>query len=272
MHIEATRDRERIEAFLRRNAPAHVYAIADLDDPHWPRTRWYGASVDGDLVGLCVLLDAPTMPILYAVCPADHAPTRALLGAIRDELPERFFYNLGPGLEGALRDWQLAPQGRYWKMVLRDPDPAARAGAEGRGVEVLGPEDFEALDGFLSRDAYLPHETGGLFFDASMLATRCYRAIREDGRLVAAGGVHVHSPRLGVAGIGNLVTRPEARGRGLGGRVAAAVVSALRASADTIGLNVHEDNLPARRCYRRLGFEPVCPYDEGVALRRSRAS
>lgn len=203
MRIEATRDCERIEAFLRWNAPAHVYAIADLDDPHWPHTRWYGASADGELVGLCMLLDAPTMPILYAVCPANHAPTRALLRAIQDELPERFFYNLGPGLEGALGDWQLAPEGRYWKMVLRDPGPAG--------------------------------------------------------------------PAIG-AGIGNLVTRPEARGRGLGGRVAAAVVSGLRPSADTIGLNVHEANLPARRCYERLGFEPVCPYDEGVAVRRSRAS
>ncbi len=279
MQIEAIRDRARIEAFLRRNAAAHVYALADLDEPHWPQTRWYGAfssnaagarGASGELEALCLLLDGLSIPILYAVCPARHAPTRALLEAIDAELPDRFFYNLGPGLEPALSHWQLAPEGRYWKMVLRGSDEAAPPIDD--DVAALGPGDYEELRDFLDNDAYRANETGGLFFEPGMLDTGCYRGIRAGGRLVAVGGVHVHSRPFGVAGIGNVVTRPDARGRGLAGRVSAAVVAALRADTPTIGLNVHEANAQAERCYRRLGFERVCPYEEGVAVRRARAS
>jgi GNAT superfamily N-acetyltransferase len=42
-------DRETIGAFLRRNAPLHLYALGDLDDFFWPSTLWYGLERDGEL-------------------------------------------------------------------------------------------------------------------------------------------------------------------------------------------------------------------------------
>jgi ribosomal protein S18 acetylase RimI-like enzyme len=261
--VEPLRDRERIETFLRCDAGAHVYPIADLDDVFWPDSRWFGGFEDGELRALCLLLDGLRLPILYAVCPADHAPTRRVLEAIRDELPRRLFYNLGPGLETALGpSRRLEPHGTYWKMHLPDPS-GCEAEESGEGV-ALGPEDFDELRAFLDR-AYLAHEMGGLFFEPRMLEAGCYRAIRLDGRIVAAGGVHVHSKRYGVAAIGNVVTQPDLRGRGLGRKISAAVVLALR-DIETIGLNVKDDNEPALRCYQRLGFRKVCPYEEGVAV------
>ncbi len=262
--VEPLRDRERIETFLRRDAGAHVYPIADLDDVFWPDTRWFGGFEDGELRALCLLLDGLWLPILYAVCPADHAPTRRLLEAIHDELPPRLFYNLGPGLEATLGPARrVEPHGIYWKMHL--PDPSACEAEDTRDVAPLGPDDFEELRAFLDRDAYLAHETGGLFFEQRMLEAGCYRAIRRDGRIVAAGGVHVHSKRYGVAGIGNVVTHPDLRGRGLARKISAAVVVALR-GIDTIGLNVKDDNRAALRCYQRLGFRKLCPYEEGIAI------
>ena len=74
-------------------------------------------------------------------------------------------------------------------MHLRDPS-ACRA-EDTREVELLGPSDFDELRAYFDRDAYLPHETGGLFFDARMLEAGCYRAIRQEGRIVEAGGIHV---------------------------------------------------------------------------------
>lgn len=287
--MRAIRDRGAIERFLRLDSAAHVYALADLDDALWPDTRWFAAASvprarragsDGasggelDVAALCLVLEGLALPIVYAVCPPDDAPTGALLEALRDELPQRFFYNLGPGLVDALRPaFRVEPHGSYWKMHL--VDPAACEAVERDGVVRLGVDDFDELRAFLD-GAYLPHEKGGLFFDARMLASGCYRGVRESGGLLAVGGVHVHSPALSVAGIGNVVTLPEVRGRGLARRVSAAVVRALRDAGDTgdagppietIGLNVNAQNAHALRCYRRLGFRPVCPYEEGVAVR-----
>lgn len=261
--VEPLRDRERIEAFLRRDAAAHVYPIADLDESFWPNTRWFGGFENGELRALCLLLEGLRLPILYAVCDRDHGPTRRALEGIREELPPRLFYNLGPGLEDALGPGRrLEPEGTYWKMHLADR--SACADEDTGDVVPLGMDDFGELRGFLEEDAYLAHETGGLFFERGMLESGCYRGIREDGKIVAAGGVHVHSKRYGVAGIGNLVTRPDRRGRGLARRVSAAIVQALL-DIETIGLNVKEGNEPAVRCYQRLGFRKVCPYAEGIA-------
>ncbi len=271
MRIEPIRDRERIERFLRHEEAAHVYAIADLEEPFWSDGRWLaGLDEDGAMVALCLVLRGLRLPILYAVCAPDHEPTRALLRGVRSELPDRLFYNLGPGHASELAGFGLAPEGRYWKMVLRDRRACEEV--SGDGVLPLGPEDHEELARFLAEDAYLPDEVGGLFFERQMLDGGCYRAIREKGRLLAVGGVHVHSPRYGVSAIGNVVTRPEARGRGLARRISAAIVRALRDAIPTVGLNVHEANQPALRCYQRLGFERVLAYEEGVATRRDRAS
>jgi ribosomal protein S18 acetylase RimI-like enzyme len=266
MRFGAIRDRERIEHFLRRETNAHVYALADLDDVFWNDTRWFAAFDGDDVTAICLLLDGLALPILYAICPENHEPTRALLAAIRGELPERLFYNLGPGLVSCLRgEWQIAPEGTYWKMSLADRTACQEVSPE--GVFALGPADHAELRAFLDNDAYLPDETGGLFFEPRMLASGCYRGIREHDRLVAVGGVHVYSRRYGVAALGNVATRMSRRGHGLARRISAAVTRSLLAEIETIGLNVHETNEPAIRCYRRLGFEPVCPYEEGVAWR-----
>jgi GNAT superfamily N-acetyltransferase len=267
MRFEAIRDRSSIERFLRADAGAHVYAIADLDDPLWADTRWFAAFDGSEPRALCLLLHGLAIPIVYAVCPANHEPTRALIDAIADELPDRFFYNLGPGLCSHLEpSFRIASEGTYWKMLLADRSLCE--GVDGKGVVPLGPDDLPELRAFLDDDAYLGDEVGGLFFEPRMLDSGCYRGMRgDDGRLVAVGGVHVHSDRYGVAGVGNVVTRPDFRRRGLARRISAAVVRSLVDEIADIGLNVHEGNEPAKRCYQGLGFRPVCPYEEGIASR-----
>ncbi len=271
MVVVELRDRARIEAFLRRDSAAHVYALADLDAPFWPDTRWLAGLEGDEVVALVLLLQGLAMPIVYAICPRDHEPTARLLARVAPELPDRFFYNLGPGLAARLQPgFSIASAGTYWKMRFVAPASHAHAAVDA-GIVRLGPEDLEELRAFLDRDAYLAHETGGLFFEPRMLASGGYRGLREGGALVAVAGLHVHSSRYGVAAVGNVVTRPAARGRGLARRVSAAVLEALGPEIETVGLNVHEQNEPALRCYRGLGFEPVCPYEEGVATRSGRS-
>ena len=268
MRIERTRDRGRLEAFLRRDAPSQIYTLADLDDFFWPETTWYALiDKDGEFRSVCLRLDKLEIPILSAVCPRDDADARALLEGIREQLPARFFVNLGLGLESVFEhDHAFEGRSEYHKMLLRNS--ARIEEIDTSAVEPLSARDLDELAAFYREDAYEPGELGGRFFEPYMLENGPYVAIRERGRLVCVAGVHVFSPRYGVAGIGNVATRPECRGRGLGRAATAALCRTLSEHVARIGLNVQIDNVPARRCYEGLGFEFVRPYLEGVFVRR----
>ena len=99
-----TRDRERIELFLRRRPDAHLYALADLDELFWNETTWFAARAGGRDEALVLLLGKLRIPIVYAVAPPGDPATRALLEELRPRLPERFFANLPLGLEAVSGD------------------------------------------------------------------------------------------------------------------------------------------------------------------------
>ena len=132
-------------------------------------------------------------------------------------------------------------------------------------VRVLQRDDEPAL-----RVLFATDDRAGGFFHAGLLDTGLYLGVEEAGALVASAGVHVVEPHHGVAAIGNVVTRPDARGRGLGATVTASLCHLLDEQAGTIGLNVREENAPARALYERLGFVEVLGYEE-AALRRRKA-
>jgi predicted GNAT family acetyltransferase len=98
--------------------------------------------------------------------------------------------------------------------------------------------------------------------------TKQYYGVKEDGRLVSVAGVHVYSPRYGVAALGNVATRPAWRGRGLAKRATARLCQSRLEHVPHIGANVKADNLPAIACYRRLGFETIASYGEFMVRQR----
>ena len=96
---------------------------------------------------------------------------------------------------------------------------------------------------------------------------RSYYGICEGEAIVAAAGTHVLAERESVAGIGNVYTRRDRRGRGFGGQVSGAVTTELlRLGVRTVVLNADESNVAAIRVYQRLGFERYCEYREGIAV------
>ncbi|MBI4727464.1 GNAT family N-acetyltransferase [candidate division TA06 bacterium] len=108
----------------------------------------------------------------------------------------------------------------------------------------------------------------GNWFDIRMLETGQYFGIRDKGRLVSIAGIHVYSPAYKVAALGNIATKPEFRGKGLGTKVTAALCRNLLKMVNIIGLNVKADNTGAIRCYRKLGFEITGEYNEFMATKR----
>ncbi len=269
MRVDRIRDRMEIERWLRRDAPTHVYALADLDDAFWPETRWFAAHSAENLEAVCLLLDKLSPPILYAVSPAGDAAMRALLRWLEPTLPARVFATLGLGLEAELRSqFEIDSHGEFLKMAL---DAAPRwAPPPGAGLERLGPEHFDELRAFYAHDAYLPEERHGRFFESYMLELGPWFGVREAGRLVSVAGVHVVSARTSVAGVGGIATRPDRRGRGLARAVTSRLCQALREQVELVGLNVAVTNASAIRCYESLGFRAVSRYEEMELARRPR--
>ena len=106
------------------------------------------------------------------------------------------------------------------------------------------------------------------YFEPANLARGPHLAVRDDRGIAAIAGVHVYSPAMRVASLGNIATRPDARGRGHARRVTAALCRMLRPEIEVIGLNVRADNAPAIACYRGIGFEIRHAYDEWRVRRR----
>ena len=263
MEFAETREREQLEAFLRRDPGAQVYALADLDEFFWPETTWFRATQDGELRAFCLLLEKLALPIVYAVCPEDHAPTGALLEWLAPRLPRRFFMNLGPGLERALPpDWALDSHGEHCKLLLSDP--ARAESPDDVGVVPLGLADRAELEAFYRDEAYTAEERTGRFLTSYMMQRWPFFGIREGERLVCAGGTHVFSARYRVAALGNIATRPDRRGRGLARAVTARLCRELLPRVDHLGLNVGAENHAALRCYQQLGFTVACRYQEGI--------
>jgi GNAT superfamily N-acetyltransferase len=75
-----------------------------------------------------------------------------------------------------------------------------------------------------------------------------------DGR--AVGAVTLRDLGSGLARLGHLALRPEARGTGTGRRLVEVVLAAARdAGYERLELETFSDLVPARELYRRIGFE-----------------
>jgi len=252
-------DRAQLASLFRRNPALHAYALGDLDDFFWPYTQWYGLERDGDLRQAVLLYTQEDPPVVQAI--TDNTDEmRALLLSLLPMLPARLSLHLSQGLRPALAShYSFHSLLTHRKLVLRDP--SALAGIRADDVVRLAPCDADDAQAFYD-DTYPGH-----WFAPRMLQTGQYFGVRRQGAWVCMAGVHVYSPAQRVAALGNVVTRPDARGQGLATRVCAALCRSLLEATDTIGLNVEQGNAPALACYKRLGFVPVGVHEEMVAVR-----
>jgi ribosomal protein S18 acetylase RimI-like enzyme len=262
--------------FFRGDPFLHLYALGDLDDFFRPHVRWWGLTgPEGELREVALLYDPGSLPVLLAFTRNPEA-MRSLLAGIRDELPDRFYAHLSPGVEAVFAGgFHLESHGMHLRMGLIDE--SRLMAAEGRRVSAddvgscpggaVAGLDAAAVSGLSRADLaevleFFEASYPGNWFDPRMIDTGRYVGARIDGRLCAVAGVHVYSETYRVAALGNIATAPGHRGRGLAGLVTGALCRALRDSVDWIGLNVHAENAAAIACYRRLGFARVVDYNE----------
>jgi RimJ/RimL family protein N-acetyltransferase len=246
-------DRRQLRAFLESDRLLAAYAICDLEDREFNKTRWGGA-FDGDrLVAVGLEYGGMTPQPLFVMGRAD-----GIEAVLRDVLRPRAAYVAStsetlPAVEAVYRLDPGPPMVRMWVDRSRfRPYPA--------DVRRLLPIDIGELNrlyqlGFAS---WLP---------SSSIADGVYFGMRVGGRLVAAAGTHVISGTARLAVVGNVLTHVDYRGRGFATAVTGAVTAELLRTCDQVVLNVRSDNPPALQAYRRLGYAEHLRFEERLAHR-----
>jgi ribosomal protein S18 acetylase RimI-like enzyme len=248
-----TSDRALLREFLEQDRLYAAYALCDLDDREYPRTRWAAAYDGADVVAVGMEYSGLTPQPLFLMGSNDGIvtilrdvlrPRAAYLAAKVEAMPAvETLYRLDPGPQ-MVRMW--VDRGRF------RPYPAE--------VRRLLPSEIGELNrlyqlGFAS---WLP---------SSAIAEGVYFGMRAGGKLIAAAGTHVISRETRLAVVGNVLTQAEHRGRGYATAVTGAVTAELLLACDQVVLNVRADNPPALQAYRRLGYVEHLRFEERLVHR-----
>jgi len=251
----STTDRALLRSFLERDRRYAAYAICDLEDREFARTRWGVAWADGEPIAVALEYTGLTPQPLFLMGRND-----GLEAILRDVLRPRAAYLAGlpdalAAVESHYRVDPGPPMVRMWvdrdqfHPIAGDPD-----------VRRLIPGEIGELNrlyqlGFAS---WLP---------ASAIGDGVYFGIRAGGKLIAAAGTHLISPTARIAVVGNVLTHLEHRGRGYATAVTSAVTRELLRFCDEVVLNVRSDNPPAMQAYRRLGYVEHVRFEERMVHR-----
>jgi ribosomal protein S18 acetylase RimI-like enzyme len=252
--VRATRDREMLREYLEQDRLFAAYAICDLDDREFPRTRW-GVAMDGSRPVAVVMEYSGMAPQPLFVMGALEGveailddvikPRVAYVAALSGSLPAvEHSYRIDPG----------PPMVRMW----------------------VDRNSFVPYRGITTR--LLPSEIGDLnrlydlgfssWLPADAIAQGVYYGVRVNGKLVAAAGTHVARSQARLAAVGNVLTHRDHRGRGYAKLTTAAVTAELLRSCDQVVLNVRSDNPPALAAYRAIGYRDYTLFEERIVRRR----
>ncbi len=254
LEVRQTRDRELLREFLDADRLFAAYALCDLDDREFGRTRW-GVALDRGRPVAVVLEYAGLSPQPLFVM-GDPA---GVTGALRDVIRPRTAYlaarpELLTAAASVYRVSDGPPMVRMWidRTTFR-PAPSAAVR--------LVPADIGDLNKLydFGLTSWLPSES---------VANGVYFGIRINGHLVAAAGTHVVSREMGLAAVGNVLTHRDYRGRGFAKTVTGAVTQELLRFCDQVVLNVRADNPPALRAYQAVGYTEHTRFEERLVHRR----
>lgn len=254
-------DRAGLRAFLERDRLFAAYAICDLEDCEFGRTRWGAAWAGDELIAVVLEHGGLTpQPLFVLGDPAgiEHIlaelihPRAAYVAALPEQLPAvAMRYRVDPGPQ-MVRMWV---DGGLFRPVP----------AEGAGSVPVRPERLTTADiGELNRLYQLGFAS---WLPASTITDGVYYGIRVDGRLVSAAGTHVISPTARLSVVGNVLTNAEYRGRGFATAVTGAVSAELLRTSDQVVLNVRSDNPAALAVYRHLGYQEHVRFEERLVHR-----
>lgn len=251
-----TRDKQMLRSFLERDRLRAGYAVADLEEREFAKSRWGIASEDGQPIAVVLEYGGLTPQPLFVMGDPD-----GIVAILHDVIRPRLAYlaadeSLLAAVSGLYRIDAGPP------MVRMATDRRTFKPVAGP-VERLVPADIVDLNRLygLGFAGWLP---------ADSIASGVYYGVRIAGRLVAAAGTHVISPEGRIAAVGNVMTHIDFRGRGFAKQTTSAVTQELLRTCDDVVLNVRADNPPALAAYRAIGYRDYCHFEERLVHRRGR--
>jgi ribosomal protein S18 acetylase RimI-like enzyme len=250
---QATTDKALLRSFLERDRLYAAYAICDLEEREFSRTRW-GVALDGDApIAVVLEYNGPTPQPLFAMGREDGVAV-----ILRDLIRPRIAYvaapaTLIPAIETAYRV---------------DPGPAMVRMWVDRAHFRPYPATVQRLLGAEIGDLNRLYQLGfASWLPSAAISDGVYYGLRVNGQLVSAAGTHVVSGAARLAVVGNVLTHADYRGRGFATAVTGAVTADLLRTCDQVVLNVRADNPPALNAYRRLGYLEHVRFEERLVHR-----
>lgn len=253
-----TNDKEALLRHFNKDPILFGYHIGDLDDFYFKNCKWatLGETEIEEAILIYTGLETPTV-LAFGI----NENFDGFLEDLIPELPNRFYSHYQ---KNCLNVFQKAfnnkPLGTHLKMKLV---------SDGFKSHVNADFDTRRLDMTYKNkllDIYKKSYPGN-YFDDRMLETGKYFGCIVNGEIACVSGVHVHSDEYKISVLGNITTHPDYRGKGLATAVTAKLVQELRTNDNTVALNVKKDNYAAIKCYRKLGFEIYCEYEESFFSR-----
>jgi ribosomal protein S18 acetylase RimI-like enzyme len=253
VEARSTTDRALLRDFLERDRLFAAYAICDLEDREFARTRWGVAFASGEVVAIGMEYSGLTPQPLFVM-----GRTDGIDAILRDVLRPRAAYV-------AARVEAMPAVEAHYRV---DPGPQMVRMWVDRSTFKPFPADVARLVPAESGELNRLYQLGfASWLPSSAVAEGVYYGIRIGGRLVAAAGTHVVSPKARLGVVGNVLTHADHRGRGYATAVTGAVTAELLRTCDQVVLNVRADNPPALQAYRKLGYNELVRFEERLVHR-----
>ncbi|MEZ4458612.1 MAG: GNAT family N-acetyltransferase [bacterium] len=259
MAAEHITDREELRRFLMRDRLANAYLLGNLDPAYFGFCKWYGLrDAQGELENLALLYTGLSLPAVF-VCGSSER-VEELLRTCRSELPSRFHFHV---LEEQMTEIQgVFEPSSFQRMIRMGLERSAYKHVDSPKLHSIEVERLGHRDTLAIMDLYQHYPDN--FFEPYQLETGLYFGVRDpDLGLASIAGIHVFSAEHDVAVIGNFVTHPRRRGKGLATACTARLLDELFEHVSFVALNVQEDNTPAIRMYSNFGFEKNNFFYEG---------
>ncbi len=259
--MEYPTDKNLLYRHFEKDPVLFGYHIGDLDDFYFNDCRW--ASIldgRGEISESILIYDGLAVPTVQAFGVGHRLDD--FLEELLPVLPDRFYCHFQKEYRPLfLRRFTEESLGTHHKMKLVSPD-SHRLNASCDRIARLDLSNSEKLIDLYDRSY------PGNYFEVRLLRTGKYFGYFDGGRIVAVSGIHVYSDEYNIAVLGNIVTDPGYRNRGLATAVTSRLVDELVSEGRLVTLNVGAANRPAIECYRKLGFEQVHEYEESIFTSR----
>ena len=271
MAVRQAADRAELATLLGADRFYAAYAIGLLEDGPFARSEW-------------AIADGPDQEPAVGVVYRGYQPHFGFLAGpaqlVRDLLaeglrPHQAYFACRSSHLGELRSfYRTGPEDRMIRMrvsaeTFRPVSTQAAGSGRSSPTGERRPRTLVRLTAQQVSTVNRLYAHGvGAILTKTLMEEGLYYGIFEGSELVAVAGTHFIAPTYGLAAVGNVFTHPGHRGRGLATACTSAVTAALLARCPDVVLNVNANNEPARRAYRRLGFQDHCSFVEVFGTRR----